>query len=259
MKSLTALGVIAALALATHAAADPFKPGKGDQLKLGRRVADEIRQKEKVLPERDPRVRYIQRIGQKLLAAIPPSKDEPWEYTFDVIESKEINAFALPGGPIFLYTELIDIMDSEDEIAAVMAHEIVHVRREHWAYSYRDQQKRDLLLVGASLLLGMNRTASQLAGIGADVLVSLPYSRRHEHEADDYGLQILIDAGYDPRAMVRVLEKLGESNRGAPPEILSTHPDARNRAARVKTAVDGMNRTFPDPKPIPPGIRSSAR
>src|SRR5690349_13519148 len=122
------------------AQADIFKPSVKDQIELGQQAAAQVRKEERTLPDSDPRVRLIRRIGQRLVSLIPQSERDkkPFQYSFDVISSKEINAFALPGGPVFFYTGLLDNLTTEDQVAGVLAHELAHVRYEHWASAYAD-------------------------------------------------------------------------------------------------------------------------
>src|SRR5690349_21378268 len=115
--------------------ADAFKPSKADQVKLGKQAADELRKKEKVLPRSDSRAVKLREVGNKILAQMD-LKGQPWEFSFDVIQSKEVNAFALPGGPVFFYTGILDKIHTEDELAGILGHELTHVVREHWAYAY---------------------------------------------------------------------------------------------------------------------------
>src|SRR5436190_794640 len=108
MRTLSLFVAAAALCVVgTEARADSFKPSKSQQVKLGTQAATQIRKQQRVLPDSDPRVKLVRKIGQKLMGTVDMGKD-PWKFSFDVIESKEINAFALPGGPTFVYTGLLD-------------------------------------------------------------------------------------------------------------------------------------------------------
>lgn len=242
--------VIASLAGASAVNADPFKPGKGDQVKLGQRAAAEVRQKERVLPASDERVRTLRRVASRLLAVMDDGKD-PWQYSFDVIENKQVNAFALPGGPTFFFTGLLDRLATEDQLAGVLAHELTHVRREHWAYGYRDQQQRAL---GINLLLiftRAGRTAGGIASIANDLVFNLPFARKHETQADDQGMDIMVKAGFNPQGIKEVFEILSKSSGGKPPEFLSSHPNDKNRITRIEGRIQKLNRTFPAQKPLP--------
>ncbi len=255
MKANWTIGLAAGLMLTLGAAgqvsADPFKPGKGDQVKLGKRAADEIRQKERVLPSSDERVRTLRRVGNRLLSVIDDGKD-PWQYSFDVIDNKQVNAFALPGGPTFFFTGLLDRLSTEDQLAGVLAHELTHVRREHWAYAYRDQQQRALGLNLLLILTRANNTVGGLASIANDVIFNLPFSRKHETQSDEQGMDMMIKAGYNPQGMKEVFQILSKSSGGgAPPEFLSSHPNDANRIKNIDTRIDKMNRTFAPQRPLP--------
>lgn len=243
MMARTPAILLAVALMPTMASADLFKPSKADQVKLGQQAAAEVRSKEKILPASDIRVQTLRKIGAKVLATFDDSK-EPWKYSFDVVDSKEINAFALPGGPVFFYTGLLNKMESEDEIAAVVAHELIHVRREHWAYAYADSQKRNLLLTGILIFGKVGRTAGDLLSLGNDVILGLPFSRKHESEADTHGFTAMVDAGYNPQGMVDVFTFLSKNNKGKPPEFLSTHPDDGKRIERIKSMVANSGKTY---------------
>lgn len=238
------------MALAGSVAADAFKPSKADQVKLGKQAAQQVRQKYKVLPASDPRVKMLRSAAAKILGTVDDSK-EPWEYSFDIIDSKEVNAFALPGGPVFFFTGLINRMSTEDQLAAVLAHELVHVRREHWAYQYADSQKRQLGLTLILILAKANRTAADLAGV-VDGLVDLKYSRGHELQSDDQGMDMMIAAGYNPQGMSEIFQILRDSSKGGkPPEFLSTHPDDNNRIKRMDERIKKTGKTFRAQRPLP--------
>jgi beta-barrel assembly-enhancing protease len=260
MSKRLALPLAAALTfgLVAPASADIFRPGRNDQIQLGRRAAQEIRQKERVLPETDERVRLVRRVGSRLLSGVDAR--EPWEYSFDVIDNRAINAFALPGGPIFIYTGLLDILTTEDQLAGIMAHEIIHIRQEHWANAYAEQQRRNLGLSLLLILTRANRTITDIAQIGSEVVMGLPYSRRMETEADDLGLQMMARGGYNPMGMAHVFERMQAASRGGrPPEFLSTHPSEAGRIRRIEQQVQGMNRAFPAQRALPRGIGAQSR
>ncbi len=247
------LPIAAALAFgsAATASAQFGKPSQSEQVKLGLRAAQEVRQKERVLPSSDPRVQTVRRVGQRLLSGAGNDRN-PWEYSFDVIDNKQVNAFALPGGPTFVYTGLLQRMKSEDELAAVMAHELTHVRREHWAYQYRDQQSRNLGLSVLLILTRANRTVGDLASIGSQVLIDLPFSRKHETESDEQGYDMMVKAGYNPQGMVDLFTTLQRaSGGGKPPEFLSSHPSDGSRIARIQNRIRQTNtNNYPALRPL---------
>jgi beta-barrel assembly-enhancing protease len=248
-RTIASIGL--ALAIASTAPADMFKPSKGDQVKLGLRAANDIRRKERVLSDRDPRVQLVRDVAYRLLAASPDTAKEPWQFSFDVIDNKAVNAFALPGGPIFFYTGLLDKFKTEDQLAAVLAHEITHVRKEHWARAYADQQKRSLGLSVLLMIFNANKTVANIASISNDLLLTLPYMRRDETQADEVGFDMMVRAGYNPHGMADVFEILRASSRGGkPPEFLSTHPDDRHRIQRIENKIERSGRTFSAQRPI---------
>jgi predicted Zn-dependent protease len=202
---------------------------------LGAQAFAEIKQQEKV--SKDPAVNArIQRIGQRVAAAV--GRDLPtaqWEFV--VFESDQVNAFALPGGKVGFYTGLINLAESDDEIAIVMGHEVAHVTSRHGA----ERQSQALLLGvgGAALSVGArnseNRDLYMLAyGLGGTLGV-LAYSRDHEREADVVGLRFAAKAGYDPRAAVTFWTKMAAKEGSArPPKLLSTHPPSEERIANLR-------------------------
>ncbi len=241
---------VAALALSAAAPAQLFgigkKPSSKEQIKLGRQAAQELRKKEKVLPASDSRVKTLRRVAQRLLNTI--DADEPWEYTFDMIDSKQVNAFALPGGAIFFYTGLYDRFKTEDELAGVLAHELVHVRREHWARRVGKQQSQNALVaLGLILTRANNNVATGVSLLNS--VVTMQYSRGDEGDADIRGFDMLTKAGYNPQGMADVFRMLG-SLGGKQPEFLSDHPSDKNRVAKIEELARKSGKSYPPLTPI---------
>lgn len=236
---------------ATPVLADPFRPSKKQQVQLGQRAADTIRREEKVLPDKDIRVVTLRRVAAKLMAAMPAKEMKEWQFSFDVVESKEVNAYALPGGPIFFYTGLLEKLKSEDELAGVLGHEMIHVTKQHWASAYADNTKRKLGLGVLLMLVDANQIAADLANLADDLVLTMPYNRRHETESDDFGLDAMVGSGYNPEGMANVFRMLGKQGGGKPPEWLSTHPEDKNRVKRIEERAAKMNRTFPKLRALP--------
>ena len=134
MKSRISIVVAACVVAGGTASAQFSKPSVEQQIDLGKRAAAELRKSEKVLPASDPRVKLVRRIGRRLLSSIPAS--ENWEFSFDVIQSKQVNAFALPGGPTFIYTGLLDKLKTEDELAGIMGHTHTHAHAHAHAHAH---------------------------------------------------------------------------------------------------------------------------
>jgi predicted Zn-dependent protease len=252
VATFLALSVAMAGIPAAQAHADAFKPSKKQQVDLGTRAARQVRQEEKILPDNDRRVRMMREVASRLLATWPERSKEPWKFSFDVIESKELNAFAFPGGPIFFYTGLLDKFETEDELAGVLAHEITHVRKEHWAYAYADAQKRSLGLAVVLSLLNANRTVSDLASITNDVLLSTKFSRKAENESDEMGYVMMVKAGYNPQGMADAFRILKKSSRGGgAPEWASTHPDIDRRIQAIENRISKSGANYPAQRPLP--------
>ncbi|HEX7174228.1 MAG TPA: M48 family metallopeptidase [Pyrinomonadaceae bacterium] len=209
-----------------------------DDVKLGQQAAQQAEQQLPVL--RDESVEsYVARVGQRLVSAIPPQFQQPqFQYRFRVIDARDINAFALPGGPMYVNRGMIEAARTEGEMAGVMAHEISHVALRHATAQATETQKFQIgsvlgqiagAVIGgpAGAVIG---TASQI-GFGAG---ALKYSRKYETQADILGSQIMARAGYDPRDlanMFRTIEGQGGGARG--PEWMSSHPNPGNRYERI--------------------------
>ncbi len=208
-----------------------------DEVTEGRKAAAEIEKQLPVLPENDPVARYVQHLGTQLAQYTP---DPQYPYTFKVVNQKEINAFALPGGPIYVNLGTIQAADNEAELAGVMGHEISHVVMRH---STEQASKAMLAQLPLAVLGGRlgGGIGGQLAQLGIAFGLSsvfLKYSRDAEREADLVGAGIIHDAGYNPHAMVTFFEKLqGESGGRSGTEFFNSHPNPGNRAKLVGDEV----------------------
>ena len=228
--------------LSSEAQADIFTPSVADQKKMGAQAAAQVLQKYREV--KDDRARRFRSVGRRLVNARNPKDRNTWDFRFRVIESKEINAFAVPGGNMFLFTGLLSRIGSDDELAAVTGHEMAHVYKQHWAKAVSDQTKREL---GFAVLLGLTRANGswqQLAGLG-NSLLSLQYSRGEEDEADASGLDNLVAAGFDPHGMLALFHTLQSASgaHGEPPVFLSDHPLTSERIKRTQERIDHLTPT----------------
>src|SRR5262249_33858242 len=242
--------VAAAPILAREADADAFTPSVQDQLKLGRQAEAEVLRKYRVV--NDERARGLESLGRRLEGALSSTERGPWDYRFHVIDSKEVNAFALPGGPIFMFTGLYDRIHTEDELASVTGHEMTHIRKQHWAHQVATQSKREL---GLSVLLGLTHAGGawrQVAGL-TDTLLTLRYSRKEEDQADEGGLQDMVAAGYNPKGMLDLFQTLQEAGGGGgTPGFLSDHPLTKDRIRHTEDRIQQLGaRSFPPEVPLP--------
>ncbi len=177
-------------------------------------------------------VARVRAIAQRLIGATGAFRpDAPrWAWEVNVITSNEVNAWAMPGGKVAVYTGLIDQLRlTDDELAAVMGHEMAHALREHGRERASQAAVQQGLLSLGGALLGLGDAGMQLAGIVADVTINLPNSREDEREADRIGVELAARAGYDPRAAVTLWQKMAQTGGGSPPQFLSTHPAPENR------------------------------
>ena len=189
---------------------------------------------------------YVREIGQKLLAVVPSaeSRELPWE--FHVLNSDVLNAFALPGGKVFISRGLMVRLSNEAELAAVLGHEIGHVNHEHIGKQMTHSAIQSGVINAAVGVAGQMSDSQwiQVLGAGAQTggqLYLLRFGRTQELEADDEGLRLMVLAGYDPAGMVGVLEVLrdaaGGGSSGLFDEILSTHPDPGRRVGDAEAAI----------------------
>jgi len=242
LKGALAGGTGVALStLAQESRADLLTPSVADQKKIGQQASQQVLQKYREVS--DARARHFEKIGVRLVDALPANDRNIWDYRFHVLDSKEINAFALPGGPMFMFTGLMDRVHSDDELAAVTGHEMTHVRKQHWAKAAAKEKERS---IGLGLLLGLTRAGQvwQLAAGALNTVVGLRYSRNEEDEADAGGLQNMVDAGYDPHGMLDLFHTLqtASGGRGEPPAFLSDHPLTSERIKKTQQRIDRLHR-----------------
>jgi len=158
-----------------------------------------------------------------------------WAWETNVIASKEVNAWCMPGGKIAVYTGLIErLQPTDDELAAIMGHEIAHALREHGRERVSQAQAQGMIIGVIGAVAGMSRGGMDLTQLVVDLTLNKPNSREHETEADRIGVELAARAGYDPRAAVSLWEKMGKLGGGQPPEFLSTHPSHATRIADLK-------------------------
>jgi len=217
---------------------------KEKQEQIGRQAMGQVYTKMPVLPDTSPETQYVRRLGARLVAVIPPQYS--WPYEFHVIPQKDINAFALPGGPVFVNVGTIVAAENEAELAGVLAHEMSHVYMQHSI----KQMKKTQVTQGIAGVLGavlgsMGGAGGALGQMGASIAggaLTLKYSRSDEAQADAVGAVIMYKAGYDPRYLARFFEKLARmSAGGGGPQFLSDHPAPANRTQ----AIDDEVRSWP--------------
>ena len=188
----------------------------------------------------DRNAQQVQRVRAVLNRIIPQTRvfrpDAPgWAWEVHVIQDNQLNAWAMPGGKMVVFSGLIEKLSlTDDELAAIMGHEIAHSLREH-AREQVSQEMATSLGVGiAGALLGLGEVGQQLTSVVADVAINKPHSRTHEVEADRIGVELAARAGYDPHAAINLWQKMLQASGSGGPQFLSTHPSPENRLADLK-------------------------
>ena len=204
-------------------------------------------QSKKLLNTDSQETQRVRSIAQRLIAQVGVFRPDAlkWNWEINVQDSNEVNAYCMAGGKIMVYTGLIDqIKPSDDELAAVIGHEISHALREHVREQMSRAKAQQLGLLGLAAVIGVttknaDNAASTVAlgGTVAAVALTLPNSRTAEHEADEMGLELAARAGYNPDAAVTLWQKMGALGGSKPPEFLSTHPSGESRIADLKALI----------------------
>ncbi len=190
--------------------------------------------------------RMVKNVGQKIAAAAERYlnangyagylADYRWEY--NLVDSKEVNAWCMPGGKIVVYTGILPITKDEAGLAAVMGHEVAHALANHGQQRMSASQLQQLGAVAGNIALANSPENQQIFntayGLGSTVGVMLPFSRSHETEADHIGLILMAIAGYEPTVAAELWERMQAQEKGTPPEFLSTHPSSATRIQNIR-------------------------
>ena len=219
-----------------------------EEIALGLNSAPEMARQHGGLYPDERYQNLVTSVGEKIVQANPEINQTPYYFQFHLLaDPQTVNAFALPGGQIFITFGLLKLLDSEDEVAGVLGHEIGHVVGRH---SNEQMAKAQLSqgLVSAVVMAGgsdYGMAAGQMAQFVSQ-LKNTAYGRDDELESDQLGVRFMLRAGYDPNALIRVMEVLKKAAAGrAPPEFLSTHPDPENRVERIKEAIRKTQQASP--------------
>lgn len=203
---------------------------------LGKQAYGEVLQKERVSPNART-TDLVRRVGQRI-ARVANKPDYEWE--FNLLESKEPNAFCLPGGKVAVYTGILPYADNEAGLATVLGHEVAHATARHGGQRITMSMGTQLGLVALSHILGGKESQNKnlllaALGVGTTVGVILPFSRGNESEADEIGLRYMTRAGYDPHEAPQFWDRFSRASQGGKvPTFLSTHPGSESR----KTALE---------------------
>jgi hypothetical protein len=215
-----------------------------EDVKLGREAAAEAERQLPVLRD-DAVTDYVERVGERLVAEIPRDLQQPqFRYTFKVINVRDINAFALPGGPMYVNRGMIEAARTEGEMASVMAHELSHVVLRHGTAQASKATKYQIGQVAGAILgaiiggnVGTVVAQGTQFGLGT---AFLRFSREFERQADLLGAQLMARAGYDPREMANMFETIEKEGGSGGPEWLKSHPNPSNRQAAIRKEADAL-------------------
>ena len=216
-----------------------------DDVKVGRDASRKVEQQFPLLND-DQAERYVETVGERLVNAIPAEFRQPsFRYEFDVVNARDINAFALPGGPMYVNRGMIEAAKNEGEMAGVMAHEISHVALRHATAQATKQSSvgntlGTLGMIFGGAILG-GQSGAQLGMMGAQIMQTR-YSRDYETQADILGAQIMANAGYDPRDLANMFRTIEQqSSGGRAPEWMSSHPNPGNRFQKINQEAAALN------------------
>ena len=208
-----------------------------DDAKIGREASVEVEKQFPIISDAQMS-QYVENVGRKLVNAIPSEfQQSAFRYTFKIVNARDINAFALPGGPMYINRGMIEAAKNEGEMAGVMAHEISHVALRHGTAQATQQSNPINQILGIGAILGGAILGGQTgAAIGQTIyngLLVYPYSREYETQADTLGAQILANAGYDPLDLANMFKTIEKESGGSGPEFLSSHPNPQNRYENI--------------------------
>lgn len=228
------------------AQAGMFKISPSGERRIGEDASKQIEAQTRVMT--GPVADWVERVGQRLVA----KSDKEFQYSFRVIDSPEINAFALPSGYVYVFSGLSKVARNDDELAAVLAHEITHAEKHHYARQYAKASKRGTILGVASIFVGLPNLAQSVLGI-IDFSMTQKYSRVHESESDRLGMERMVRAGFDPQGMVSLLQRLQrqEGDLKNLDKWFSDHPAADDRVRKAQAqlqALKATGHTAPDPE-----------
>lgn len=246
--------IMIAFALISYYSSKEYNPVTGEDQYIALTPHQEIALGLQAVPEMtaqhggahpDPQLQqYMDDIGFHLVNS-SSARETEWQFEFTLLADEQtINAFALPGGPVFITKALFDRLETEGQLAGVLGHEIGHVVARHSAQRIAKANLTEGITGAVVVASGDERTAGVALMVGQ--MVNMKYGREDELQSDMLGVQFMVDAGYDPRSLIGVMRILEETSGGAPPEFMSTHPNPGNRAARIEEAIRQL---FPDGVP----------
>jgi len=212
--------------------------------KMGAQSFEQMKEKEKISQNKAINA-YVQCVADAITPHVPTSAHQGhWEVV--VFDSEQINAFALPGGKIGVYTGILNVAVTDDQLAAIMGHEVAHVIESHSNERMSSGQLAQVGLTAAGAVLATQEVENKvmwMAGLGLGVQygVLMPYGRTHESEADIVGQKLMAHAGFDPKESVSLWQNMAKASKGAPPEFLSTHPSNQTRINQLTNNLTNVS------------------
>src|SRR6478672_178045 len=271
-RALTLLSLFLPLGLLNGCETNPYTgrsqflmTSVSDEMQMGAQAYDQVKTDPKMKQSQDPReIEPVKRVAARIIEAAKRSKyaEEAKQFQWEVTvikDDKTMNAFALPGGKIAVYTGIFPVAKTEAGLAAVLGHEVTHALARHGAERMSQGQAASIgvQVLGAAAGIGTGNAALGQAtmaalGAGAQVGVLLPFSRKHESEADYIGILLAADAGYDPQESVHLWERMEKmSGGGGPSEFLSTHPGHETRIEQLKKWMPEAMAIYQSKPPVP--------
>jgi Zn-dependent protease with chaperone function len=209
-------------------------------------VLAEARAKGALAPDDEPQLQRLQTIARRLISHTAPwnPRSRDWKWQVNLIGSKQVNAWCMPGGKIAFYTGILDQLKlNDDEVAMIMGHEMAHALREHARERLAKSQATSIGLSIASQLLGLGQLGDVAANLGTQLL-TLKYSRDDETESDLVGLEIAARGGYKPEASVSLWQKMQAASGNGSPSFLSTHPSGANRIEELQANLPKVQHLY---------------
>lgn len=193
-----------------------------------------------VLNTNQAQVNRLKIIANRLIGQVGVYRPDAaqWDWEVHTIKSDQLNAFVMPGGKIMFYSGIIDRLNlTDDEIAAIMGHEISHALREHSRERMSREYATQTSIGLAASIFGLSQGQAQIANVAGDLGLSRPHSRTQESEADQIGLELMARAGYNPQAAISLWQKMQNASEGEPPQFLSTHPSSSSRISDMQSLM----------------------
>ncbi len=202
-------------------------------------------QRKGVLNKNKAQLNRVRSIARRVISKVGVFRKDAlgWNWQVNIINQPTLNAWCMPGGKIAFYSGIIDKLKlSDDEIASIMGHEIAHALKEHSRERASQEQLKSIGLGIAGQVLGLGQGTMALANMATKFAIELPFSRSHEMEADNMGIELLARAGYDPNAAVNVWRKMQKVSSGQPMEFMSTHP---SHESRIENLIKMSKKVYP--------------